>query len=180
MSFLAILQQADLSILFFINQQLANPISDLIFKSLHYLTFVFWGLLILYFVYKKEKFIVLLMIIAIVISSIVASALKTAIARERPYQVLDVRQLVKEDDNRSFPSNHAQLSFVLATIVFSFYRKPGLILFLLSLIIGLGRIYVGVHYPSDVLGGAVIGILLAIAILKVSALYKRRISRNKV
>lgn len=176
MALLNLLHQIDLSVLFFINNQLANPIFDFIFKSIHYSSYALLGLLILYFLFKKEKFIVLAMIATVVISTATAAMLKTIIARERPYQTLDVRQLVEEDDNRSFPSNHVQLSFALSAIVFYFRRKFGLILFLLSLIIGIGRIYVGVHYPSDILGGAVIGVLLTILILGIS---KKKIFHDK-
>lgn len=174
MALLSFLQQTDLSVLFFINQRLANPIFDFIFKSVHYLSYALLALLILYFVFKKDKTIVLLMIIAVIASSAAASVLKNAVARERPYQTLEIRQLVEEDDNRSFPSNHAQLSFILSAIVFPFRRRFGLVLFLLSTVMGIGRIYVGVHYPSDVLGGAVIGILLAILVLT-GAKYNRKL-----
>lgn len=176
MPLITILQQVDLSIFFFINQQLANPLFDIIFKSVHYLSYVLLFSLILYFTLKKKKSIVLLMVISAIISSGVAGLMKTGIERERPYQVLDARQLVDEDDNRSFPSNHVQLSFALSTIVFYFYRKFGTALFLLSLIMGFGRIYVGVHYPSDVLVGALIGILLAVLVLKMNMIYKKKLS----
>ena len=172
MTLITALQQIDLSILFFINQQLANPIFDVLFKSIHYLSYVFLISLVLYFAFKKKKSIVLLMVIAAIISSLTAGLIKATIERERPYQVLDVRQLVDEDENKSFPSNHVQLSFALSTIVLYFYKKPGMILFLLSAIMAFGRIYVGVHYPSDVLAGAMIGVLLSTLILKVNSKYK--------
>ncbi len=166
MTFLNLLQQTDLSVLFFINQQLSNPVFDFVFKSTHYLSYVMLGLLVAYFAFRKEKFIVLSMIVVVIASTLTAAVLKNTTHRERPYQTLDVRQLVEEDNNRSFPSNHVQLSFALSTIVFYFYRRSGLVLFLLSLLMGIGRIYVGVHYPSDVLGGAIIGIMIAFVILK--------------
>lgn len=173
MTILSFLQQTDLSVLFFINHQLVNPVFDFLFSTPH--LYVFWGFVMGFFFFiKKDKKLVLLMIAAFLVSSLTVIAVKDLVHRERPYQVLDVRQLIPEENNKSFPSNHAQLSFALSTIVFYFYRRTGLVLFLLSLLIGMGRIYVGVHYPSDVLGGAVIGVLFAVMILRVSKMHKRR------
>lgn len=160
-------QNLDVAILFFINKTLANSFLDLIMPFTHTLPYFFWGLLTAFFFFrKKDRNLALLMIIAIAVNTILATAIKNFVARERPYQVFDVRQLVTEENNQSFPSNHTQLSFLLSTIIFSFYRRLGIILFLLSAVIAFGRIYVGVHYPSDVVAGALIGILLALIILK--------------
>ncbi len=162
-----VLYNLDVLILFFINKTLANSLFDLIMPITHILPYIFWVLLTAFFFFnKKYRTLVLLMLIAIAVDFISVTVVKDLVDRERPYQVLDVRQLVSEEDNKSFPSNHVQLSFLLSAIIFRFHRKFGLILFLVSLFIAFGRIYLGVHYPSDVFGGAVIGILLAFAILK--------------
>lgn len=163
-----VFQNLDTAIFFLINKTLANPVLDWIMPLTQTLPYVFLTLLIIFFFFrKKDRSLAVLLTIAVVVSSIVVGVIKDAVGRERPYQVLDVRQLVDEHDNRSFPSNHAQLSFLLAAIVFRFYRKFGIILFFIALLISFGRIYLGVHYPSDVMGGALIGILLAILILKI-------------
>ena len=163
-----VLQNLDILILFFINKTLANSFLDIVMRITHVVPYIFWGLLTIFFFFRKnDRKLALLMIIAIVVDFALVTIVKDFVARERPYQVLDVRQLVSEDDNKSFPSNHVQISFLLSTIVFVFYRRLGIILFLISLFIGFSRIYLGVHYPSDVLGGAIIGILLALSILKI-------------
>lgn len=165
----------DTAILFFINKNLANPFFDLMFSLTHLLPYLLWGLLTAFFFSnKKYRALALLMIVAIVIDFIFVTVVKDLVGRERPYQVLDVRHLVPEEDDRSFPSNHVQLSFLLSAIVFRFYRKFGLFLFLISAFIAFGRVYLGVHYPSDVLGGAAIGILLAVAILKLNIVKMKR------
>ncbi len=57
----------------------------------------------------------------------------------------------------SFPSGHALFFFAVSAIVYCFNKKLGIIFFICSLCIGLARIFVGVHWPSDILGGAVLG-----------------------
>jgi undecaprenyl-diphosphatase len=68
---------------------------------------------------------------------------------------------VKKPQNRgkSFPSSHAANCFALATVIFVFYRRRGWIAFLLAALVAFSRMYVGVHWPVDVLAGCLIGIL---------------------
>lgn len=61
----------------------------------------------------------------------------------------------------SFPSNHTAAAFALSLSVFFHRRSLGLFLLALSLIIGLGRVAEGVHYPIDILGGALLGLCVA-------------------
>jgi len=84
--------------------------------------------------------------------------------RERPFLQSGTRQLVNPLSEKSFPSDHAAVSFALAVAVFIHNKSLGLFLLLLSILIGLARIYTGVHYPLDILGGAIVGIFTAIAI----------------
>lgn len=83
--------------------------------------------------------------------------------RPRPFAALsDVHQLiVKDAAEKSFPSDHAALAFVIAATVFLAHRKIGYIFLIAAVIVCLGRVFVGVHYLSDVLMGAVIGVLWA-------------------
>lgn len=82
--------------------------------------------------------------------------------RERPFLQTGTRQLVNPLSEKSFPSDHAAVAFAIAIVIFFYNKSLGLFLLLLSLLIGLGRIYTGVHYPLDVLGGAIVGIFTAV------------------
>jgi undecaprenyl-diphosphatase len=62
----------------------------------------------------------------------------------------------------SFPSDHACIYFALATVVYLSNRRLGLFAYLCALITSSTRIYLGIHYPSDVLGGAILGILVVV------------------
>ena len=76
----------------------------------------------------------------------------------RPFDVMPVHQLIGESGS-SFPSGHASFFFALSAAVYVFNKKLGIIFFISSALIGLGRIYAGVHWPADVLGGAAVGII---------------------
>lgn len=82
--------------------------------------------------------------------------------RPRPFEALDgVRQLVDHVGGGSFPSGHAAFTFALATAAAFYYPKTSILFFLAVFSIGIGRIAAGIHWPSDILGGAIIGIVMA-------------------
>lgn len=83
---------------------------------------------------------------------------KAAFSRPRPFAVLpDVDFLVPPPDEFSFPSGHTAAAFVMVTVAGTMMPVVLLVLLPLGLLIGTSRVYLGVHYPSDVLAGAVLG-----------------------
>ncbi len=99
----------------------------------------------------------LLLAVVVVLDKASHAFLKEVIDRPRPYLVLpDVRQLVGSGGG-SFPSNHAMNNAAAAVIIGVLYPRWRWLAASIALIMGLSRVYVGVHYPSDVLGGFVIG-----------------------
>jgi undecaprenyl-diphosphatase len=86
--------------------------------------------------------------------------------RDRPFVAHHVIQLVNHDASASFPSNHAAAAFAVATSIWIWRRKDGWVWFVLAALIGFSRIWCGVHYPTDIVGGAVLGILIAVVIGK--------------
>lgn len=103
--------------------------------------------------------------------------LKNLVARPRPYDVLEgLIPLVPRLSDYSFPSGHTCASFACALILYRMLPgKKGIIFLILAFLIGLSRLYVGVHYPTDVLGGALVGILSSVMVLW---LYRRDKNRR--
>ena len=71
---------------------------------------------------------------------------------------------IPKDTSNSFFSTHTVMSFACATPVFFFYRKAGWPIYILAALVSFSRIFFGVHYPSDVIGGAVLGVGVGIAV----------------
>jgi undecaprenyl-diphosphatase len=95
--------------------------------------------------------------------------LKPAIARERPYAPRGPgrlrRLLVQAPGAHSWPSAHAGSSMAAAVPLAILYPRVGVVFLAFAALIGYSRVYVGVHYPFDVVAGAIIGALCAVAVL---------------
>ncbi len=86
--------------------------------------------------------------------------------RYRPFVAHEQVHLLIEKSglDKSFPSDHTAIAFALATILYMNNRRWGIVAYVLALFIGIGRVYVGVHYPTDILGGIVVGTLAGILV----------------
>jgi len=85
--------------------------------------------------------------------------------KPRPFVVKNVNSLIDVPYSiKSFPSDHSTVVFALALTIFFYDRKMGSLLLFLSLLVGLSRVYVGVHYPIDVFIGALVGVVAALLI----------------
>ena len=105
---------------------------------------------------------------------LISYGLKQAIGRERPnLAYAEPKPLVHAPHDGSFPSGHATVSFACATLLSFYVPRAAPLFFLLAAAIAWSRVYVGVHYPLDVLGGAALGVLIAIALRWLSAVPRR-------
>ena len=91
-----------------------------------------------------------------------------AMPRPRPYLSHAVHQLIPPSLDTSFPSDHATLGFAVGVMVWRYNKRAGAALLVLAAVMAFARVFVGAHYPGDVLGGALIGGLTSIALGVVS------------
>ena len=159
----------DLLLLRFINTHDPIPLLDslMVFMTQKgYLFFLFIWLLTVIKEKKKAFLVLILSTIAWGMADATGNLLKYIIERPRPFDSIDyIRLLVGKGTSYSFPSNHAMTSFAVATVLGYFHRYLRLPAFIIAIVVALSRIYVGVHYPSDVLGGAFLGIAIAFFVI---------------
>jgi membrane-associated phospholipid phosphatase len=169
----ASLQHIDYILFDFINHTLSNPFFDILFPVVrHANTWIPLYLFLFLFLLKKYQKLAIVYVVYIFISfamadSISASILKPFFERLRPcHAYTQVRLLLDSCGGKwSFPSSHASnhMSIAMSIYFASIFSKKWTIgfWFLWALIIGIAQVYVGVHYPSDIIGGFILGTLIA-------------------
>lgn len=132
----------------------------------------FWIVLtVLLLLFKKTRRAGLCCALALVLDLLVVNiALKPIVARVRPYDVVqDIRVITSLPGDHSFPSGHSAASFAAAWALFRTERRQwGVPALVLAALISLSRLYVGVHYPTDVICGAAIGALSAVVAVRLT------------
>ena len=98
--------------------------------------------------------------------------IKPIVSRLRPCVLNDtVSMLVKIPFDASLPSGHSMFAFGAATILFIYNKWLGIAGYLFAILMGFSRMYLYVHFPSDVLCGAILGIIFAIVIYQLEQLF---------
>ncbi len=115
---------------------------------------------------ERNQRAVLRAIIALFAANIVLKLCNLIYFRPRPFIDHEVNLLFYRPTDSSFPSNPATVGFSLATAIWMYNRQLGALLLVLATLLGLSRIYCGVHYPLDVIAGALLGALSAYLMVK--------------
>lgn len=164
--------QFDSTLFYFFNVKLQNGIFDFLMPILTNLDY--WriplglmAVLLLIFGKKRGRIALLLLVLGIALSDQVCNnLLKPLIQRIRPCNVLEnIHLLVNCTKAYSFPSSHAMNIFTGCILLSYSYRKIRVILLIIAILVSYSRIYVGVHYPFDVLAGVILGIFCAFIII---------------
>lgn len=145
---------------------------------------VIWIVLSIVFLFtKKYRKCGIAMALALVFSVIFGNIiLKNLVERPRPCWVdTSVALLIKNPTDFSFPSGHSFASFAGATAIFMYHKKEGIAALILAALIAFSRLYLFVHYPSDVIMGALFGVIAAIIAVKIVNRYisNKMINVNK-
>ncbi|MEW6162959.1 MAG: glycosyltransferase family 39 protein [Nitrospirota bacterium] len=175
------LSETDISLFFFVNHALQNNLFDvtmpLITSRAYFLLipFVTW-----FFLkdWKRAGIVLILSLTSLALSDWCSYILKPVFERPRPCNTLEgVHLLVGCASSYSMPSCHAADAFAFTTPFFILFKNKMRYAFVIvALLVGFSRAYVGVHYPSDVLVGALMGVALAISVI---GLYKWSYERLK-
>lgn len=95
---------------------------------------------------------------------LVSEIIRFFYSKPRPFVGGSANLLINKIATPAFPSGHASFFFAIATIIYMRNKKLGILSFLLCVLMGISRVYVGVHWPADIIGGAFVGIASAIII----------------
>ncbi|MGB9701918.1 MAG: phosphatase PAP2 family protein [Candidatus Kapaibacteriota bacterium] len=165
-------QSIDIYFFKIINISFANPFFDWlmpIITNQHNWNPIYLFLILFLIVKYKKKgvIIVLLLIIAVGLTDLISShIIKEIFQRLRPcWTQTEIHLLVPCGAGKSFPSSHAANNFALAYILSYFFKQNKWIFYILATLVAYSRVAVGVHYPSDVIGGALLGLFISYSII---------------
>lgn len=116
---------------------------------------------------RRIYFFSLSAISVILARGIIVEIIRFFYDRPRPFEALGIEPLILNNGAPSFPSGHAAFFFALALAVFFTNKKWGYRFFAGALLIGIARIFIGIHWPLDILAGAVVGLISAFLIKKI-------------
>ncbi|MGL4654293.1 MAG: phosphatase PAP2 family protein [Sarcina sp.] len=160
-------------------QDLHNPILNSImifFTKIGDIGLVWLVLAFVFLFFKKTRKAGILIYLSQLLNIIVVTILKDTIQRPRPFLTLtDLHPLISLPTSYSFPSGHASSAFAGALIVAYMFKKWIVPAYIVAIGIALSRVYLGVHYPSDIIVGAIIGTLSSIIII---VLYNKILSKK--
>ena len=162
-------QSVDMNLIKWIHQYFSNPLFDIfmpIITNKKNWTLPIIGLIFLlgFFSGPRGKIALTVLIISLSFTdAICAQILKPFFERIRPshLNLEEVNLLTSKGGKWSMPSNHAANMFSLAIVLSYFYKKYKPLLFLLAILISFSRVYVGVHFPGDVIVGGFIGVFIS-------------------
>lgn len=165
----------------FFNHAFQNPILDSImpifthFGGFKFLLLILIAILLYAKISRREtlKKVTIIALAALLFSDAIAIVLKHVVHEPRPFMTLDnVHLLITEDDLNSFPSGHTTSTIAVVTafvlnmkeLAKKHYLIIDIALIIFAILIPFSRMYVGVHYPGDILAGAILGLFGALII----------------
>jgi len=176
----------DQTLLYFFNITLASPSLDIVFISLTHNGYLLYIPFVIYlFVSSRDltkwSFAVAVLLLVLGLNDWLSNETKSLFYRPRPCLSIEwIRGIIGCADTSSMPSSHASNAFAVSMVLYYYSRVFGSPLWMrtcvvaLAVLIALSRVYLGVHYPTDVLSGAVLGITVAVSVIAASKLFKEQ------
>lgn len=181
------LMNADGNLLLLIQEHVRNPWLTQVMKTIttlgnHGLIWIVIGVILLF--PKKTRRAGILSLLALLSAHLLCNYfLKDYVARVRPFDVIPgLVCLIERPTDWSFPSGHTMTAFASAIVILRSCKKPiGVPVMILACLMAFSRLYVGVHYPTDVFFGAVLGILIGLIFFWIfgEKKYKRKARRKR-
>ena len=180
----------DQSIISYVSDHVGNPLLDIIMQIITESgdSFYLLGFGVLMLLIKKTRRIGITLMILIVLSTLLTGYIKCGMDRERPdfdYEGAPFPVQISRDTfalfceggfNASYPSGHAARTIIFAIVIgyalSERFPRGAYLLFLYPVLVSISRVYVLQHYPMDVIGGAILGVMLAGVLAKRTKLYK--------
>ncbi len=164
----------DTKILYFLNSLTGrSDCLDSFFIFLaSYLQYFLAVIFLLFLFFSNYKNWEKIKIFAVTVGSIIVSRLfmveliRFFYHRSRPFILYNLNQLIPET-GYSFPSGHATAFFALSAAIYCYNKKLGIWFFIASLLMAVSRVVVGVHYLSDIIGGMILGSVVAFSIFRI-------------
>jgi membrane-associated phospholipid phosphatase len=176
------LTQLDASILLWIQEHLRTPFFTGFWRLITMFgeAGIFWiALVLLLLILPKKRPTGIRCAISLLIVFLLTYAIKYAVARPRPYDAIaQLTPLVPKLSDFSFPSGHTSAAFAVSLVLTRTERKRVWIPFLiLSCLIAFSRLYLGVHYPSDVICGFLLALIGSTVVLKMFERFSARVPK---
>lgn len=151
-------------------------LDNVMIVSAKYLIFVVFAVALVcmgLYIYKKEWKPVIYFAISLAVTFLLLQLASLLNLDHRPFMDHHLTQLISHASGKSFPSDHttASMGVALSLLVFTKFKKTGVLLLLGALLIGFARVFVGVHYPLDILGGIVTALIGTGIVYVVSRIY---------
>jgi len=141
-----------------------------------YLSYVLLiGLVVFFIKYRVSfRFFALLALAFLLSRGLITEVIRLIYSRSRPLMELGIEPLINHSGGGAFPSGHAAAFFVLPFALWLVNKRWGAWYFALVFLMGLARVFVGVHWPMDIVGGALVALLSVIVIKWMLPLRERR------
>lgn len=171
----------DRGLIEFIQNNLHNPIMD---KVMVFITtlgdagliWILMGIALL--INKKYRKVGFMVLGALALGSILGEGIiKNIVQRDRPFISMEgIDMLIKAPTSYSFPSGHTTSSFAAAGVIAINFKNKSVYVFTLAVLIAISRIYLGVHFPTDIISGIVLGLSCAyVSVFIIERIYNKKL-----